>query len=184
MTIEQEMETAVMQWLQGSNVKVTNQVRMEGVRFDVVAYDKLSRTFKVVECKPTYTDVDIGKAFGQICTYRDKIQHNPDEFVDAASRKDKITMRFQRWMEATNGAREINVQFYVVLTEKACSDVSRIRDFKTRYREFGIIRYKEDGTCRPYIKDGSNRNTELARAETQTIRLRLPWSAAATSEAK
>ncbi|MFI5073231.1 MAG: hypothetical protein ACHP8A_20370 [Terriglobales bacterium] len=175
MASEAAMECAVASWLERRSVKVARQVRLDNMRFDVVAYDKERGVFNVVECKPASGHTDIGKALGQLSAYRDKIRNKPDEFVDSVS--EKISMRFGRWMEATNCGRRIRITFHAALTDKALKDISRIRDFKEQYPHFGIIRYRKDGSVRGYIREGQEINRELARATMIEIALRSPWAA-------
>lgn len=179
------MEANVGKWLKArfDEDKVASQVPLKQAnsrnsgRLDLVAYDKKRGVFWVVECKPARTEVEISKAFAQARVYRSMIERSPDEFVDSAS-DGKLEMRFQRLMEATDRAIRIRVEFYVALKEKTCGNVSWIRNFKGQYPEIGVIRYKQNGTCRSYLRYANNRHdSELARAITVTIPIKGIWAA-------
>lgn len=185
MTDEKLIEDAVKKWLRNKKrfdeKKIASQVslmvenRVE-CRFDVVAYDKDRGVFWVVECKPTSREVEISNAFGQAATYHSKIQRYPDQFVNSVS-DEKIVMRYRRWAEATDAGRRIRVELYVALENEACRNLAAIRNFRKRYPEVGVIRYKEEGTCQDYLRDEKKeKDFALSRAETLTIMLNNPWS--------
>jgi hypothetical protein len=171
---EEFMETAVSKWLRKGSVVVARQIPLANVRLDVVAYDKNTGVFKVVECKPTTSHTTVGKTFGQISVYLNKIQSQPDEFVDAVS--EKLTMRFRRWMEATAGGHRIRVEMYVALPHEALHDVSSLRNLKKQYPEIGVIRFKKDGTCKSFVREHQKPNHELTRSEAKVIPLEGRWS--------
>lgn len=185
MTDEKLIEDAVKRWLKNAKhfdeKKIASQVPLKlencvDCRFDVVAYDKDRGVFWIVECKPTSREVEISNAFGQAATYHSKIQRYPDQFVDSAS-EEKIIMRYRRWAEATDAGRRIRVELYVALKNEACKNLAAIRDFRKRYPEVGVIRYKEEGTCRDYLRDEKKeKDSALSKAETLTIMLNNPWS--------
>ncbi len=181
---EKLMEEAVKKWLQKQfgERKVAPQVPLENTRLDLVAYDKGRGVFWVVECKPAGREVEIGDAFGQVSTYRSKIERRTDEFIDSASDA-RIEMRFARWMEATDRGIRIRAEFYVALQDEACKDVACIREFKRRYPDVGIIRHKENGTCKQYIRDEKKQqNFDLARANVVPILLQGCWTAPALGQ--
>jgi len=171
---EEIMESAVAKWLKKSSVVVARQIPLAHARLDVVAYDKNRGIFKVVECKSTISHTTVGKTFGQLLTYLAKIQNQPDEFVDAVS--DKMMMRFQRWMEATDGGKKIRIELFVALPQDALKNLSSLRDLRKQYPGVGIIRFKKDGTCKDFVREGGVKNHELTRAETRPILLEGRWA--------
>jgi hypothetical protein len=152
---------------------VARQIPLANARLDVVAYDKNSDIFKVVECKPTASHVTVGKTFGQVSAYLSKIQAQPDEFVDAVS--EKIGMRFRRWMEVTDGGHRIRVEMYVALPHETLRDVASLRMLKKQSPEVGLIRYKKDGTCKSFVRKHQKPNHELTRSEAKLIPLEGRW---------
>src|SRR2546422_1177435 len=119
---ENDMALAVARHLKNS----AREVRVGGCRFDVVAYDKKAKVFKVVECKRVSDPRRIGQTFGQVGAYRTIIEKQGFKFLDALS--NKLQMRFGRWMEATQWAARIQMEFYVALPDEACRDVERLRE--------------------------------------------------------
>lgn len=168
------MELLVKRWLKRKKQKyrVESQVRILGEsRLDLVAYDKTSGVFTVVECKSTHEKSTVGKAFSQLVRYRDAISRQPDEFVDRVSRKMK--MRFGRWMEATDCGRRVRVEFLVGLRDRACDKIQSIRDQKSRHSSVGIIRCKDNGQCKPHVKiESGAEDAQLCKAKVETFTLR------------
>jgi hypothetical protein len=148
------------------------EVEVGDCRFDVVAYDKKSKLFMLVECKRATDHRRVGQTFGQVGAYRGILERQGFEFVDAFSKK--FQMRFGRWMEATQWAEQIRVEFYVALTDEACKDVERLRGLKQQHPDVGIIRVKPDGVCRDYIRVQGKKDDKLTRARAMTIRLWTP----------
>ncbi len=164
---EAQMERAVADYLG----RTARQVSLEGCRFDVVAYDKKERLFTLVECKWGSKTTAVGHAFGQVAAYYALLAGRGFDFVDAVSKK-LPHMRFGRWSEATHSTRYINVEFYVALKEKAClrqADV--IRAVKKLLPEVGVIRVKEDGRCRNYLRNGRKKDERTAQAIPVKIKL-------------
>jgi hypothetical protein len=172
---EEEMERYLIDELKGGSNYVARQVPIDNARLDVVGYNKSDRVFKVVECKLTSHDTDLGRLFGQIMSYSDLISRKADAFLDSVSERMDRPMRFGRWMQATECARRIHIEFYVALTEEACKDIDRLRRLKRQYPTIGIIRCKEDGRCRSYAKEAGKHNNELCKAVAQTILLSDHW---------
>jgi hypothetical protein len=163
---EKDMEAAIAKSLGKRGLVVGRQVPLGNFRFDIVAYDKTNRVFKVIECKTGSHEATLGKTFGQVSVYSDRIASRADEFVDSSSRKmDKV--RFGRWMEATDCGRRIRIELYVALSDAACKDLDCLRRLKRQNPNVGIIRYRKDGTCRYYVREGGKPNHELARPTPQ-----------------
>lgn len=148
------------------------EIRVGGCIFDVVAYDKGTRTFRVVECKRVSDARRIGQTFGQATAYVSVVSENGFAFVDALSKK--LQMRFGRWMEGTNDGREIRVEFYVALPDAGCENVDLLKSLKQSHPDIGIIRVKSDGKSRDYVKNQGNRDYKLARAKTMRVKLLTP----------
>lgn len=150
----------------------TREININDCIFDVVAYDKKARLFRVVECKRRSKASAIGHAFGQLATYKATIAAQGGIFLDVYSKR--INMRLGRWMEATNRYRRIRITFYVALTDKACKRVDLIRSLKESLPEVGIIRVKPNGLCRNYLHEGKRKDTAIAQARPITVRI-LPF---------
>jgi hypothetical protein len=150
-------------------------------RLDIVEYDKEKRLFRVIELKLGHHPPVIRDAYAQVAKYRQTLEDNAHAFLDAFTRKSP--MRFGRLMEATRGATKISVEFYVGLTDEACK-VRNCRDclpiMKDHYPDFGIVRVKDDGRIKHYIKkpDGTH-DYEIARA--RAVSFTLAWPAAASA---
>ena len=106
------------------------EVRVGDCIFDVVAYNKKERSFRLVECKRSRKASVIGQAFGQLAAYSATIATQGREFLVAYSKKLAVPMHQGRWMEATDDYRRISVAFYVALTDKACKRVDLLRGLK------------------------------------------------------
>jgi hypothetical protein len=178
---EKEMEIAVSKMLAQKGMVVGHQVALGNFRFDIVAYDKTNRVFKVIECKLGSHQTGLGKTFGQLSVYSGRISSLADEFVDSASKKME-KMRFGRWMEATDCGRRIRVEFYVAVSNKACKDVDCLQRLKQQNQSVGIIRCKEDGTCRNYVRVNGQPNYDLAKAACQVFLLSEHWLANGTQK--
>jgi hypothetical protein len=147
------------------------EVRVRDCIFDVVAYNKKDRSFRLVECKRSRKASGIGQAFGQLAAYSATIATHGREFLVAYSKKLAVPMHQGRWMEATDDYRRISVAFYVALTEKACRRVDLLRSMKKILPDVGIIRVKRDGHCRNYLKVGKLKDTRLAQPRIMAIKL-------------
>jgi DNA-dependent RNA polymerase auxiliary subunit epsilon len=169
---EPQMERLVRKWLKRKKYRVESEVRISGGhRPDLVAYDKTSGVFTVVECKSTHEKSTVKRAFDQLVRYRDAISRQPDEFVDRVSRKMK--MRFSRWMEATDCGRRVRVEFIAGLRDRACDKIQSVRDQKSRRSSVGIIRCKDNGQCKLYVKiESGAEDPQLCKAKVETFILR------------
>lgn len=105
------MAAAVARYLRPA----AREVAVDGHRFDVVAYNKREKFFKLVECKRGSRATGIGRAFGQLVAYYSVVSARGFDFVNAVSKK--IPINFKRLMEATDRGRRIRVAFYVALTD-------------------------------------------------------------------
>jgi transcription elongation factor len=85
-------------------------------------------------------------------------------------------------MEATDCGRRIRVEFYVALSTKACKDVDCLRQLKQQNQHVGVIRCKEDGACRHYVRVNGERNYELAKAACRVFTLGDHWLLHGTKE--
>jgi len=132
------------------------------VFFDVVAYDKQEKLFRLVECKLGSKATSVGHAFGQVAAYYAVLAARGRDFLNAFSRK--VPLRYERLMEATNENRRIRVAFYVALTDEACKRVDLIRSVKRLLPTVGIIRVKPDGKCREFLRERGQKNHKLAEA--------------------
>jgi len=155
---EAQMAEAVARQLRRS----AREVKVGDCIFDVVAYDKAERLFKLVECKLGSQATTIGHAFGQIAAYYAVQSARGRDFLDAFSKK--VPLRYERLMEATNENRHIRVAFYVALTDEACERVDLIRSVKRLLPMVGIIRVKPDGSCREYLRVRGHKECKLAQA--------------------
>jgi len=170
MPSEEKMAQAVEKYLGHKNCLTAREVPLDGCRLDVVAYDKTRRVFRVVECKDTSRAPSIGKAFGQLAAYFGMVSSHGHDFVDAASKK--LTMRYGRWMEATEGGKRIHVEFYVCLPDEACRRVELMQGLKKMLPHVGIIRFTMKGHCRNNIWVKSRRDSKLAEARRRIVRVK------------
>jgi hypothetical protein len=171
---ETEMEQFVKKWLKRNNQKyrVESQVPILGKhRLDLVAYDKRSGVFSIVECKSTSEKSTMKRAFDQLVRYRDVISREPDEFIDRVSRK--MEMRFSRWTQATDCGRRIRVEFLVGLRDGACAKTRYVREQKARYPSVGIIRCSNNGKCKLYVKDEAGaKHAKVCESKVETFSLK------------
>ena len=149
MKSEKDMAASVRKHFGRGKTVSCGEVRVGRCRFDVVAYDKKDRVFRVVECKLHSRPRNIGSTFGQISSYLTVLKDRAFEFLDRAS--DGLQMRHGRWYEATDGWKRIRVAYYVALTNKACGQPDFIA-IRNRYPEIGVIRVKPDGRCRHALR--------------------------------
>lgn len=147
------------------------EVKVGDCIFDVVAYNKKDKSFRLVECKMSQKASGIGHAFGQLAAYSATIAANTQDFLIAYSKKLGVPMHFGRWLEATEQYRRIRVTFYVALTDKACKRSDLLKSMKKVVRNAGIIRVKPDGACRFYLKVGGHKDVETAKPRTVKIKL-------------
>lgn len=162
---ESEMAAAVARYLRPA----AREVAVDGHRFDIVAYDKRRKLFKLVECKRGSRATSIGRAFGQLVAYNALVSTHGSDFVLAAARKLHLSPR--RLMESTEWARRIRVAFYVALTDDACKQVELLHSIKQLLPQVGIIRVKRDGHCRNFIRDNGEKNYKLTEASPIIVRI-------------
>ncbi|HEV2489999.1 MAG TPA: hypothetical protein VGT03_09345 [Candidatus Acidoferrales bacterium] len=165
------MSRKVARWLKSAKGLAAREISLGGSRFDVVAYDKKNRVFKIVECKLATRPVSIGKTFGQLASYSGTLSKRGYDFVNAASKR-LARMSFNTWMEATHGGKYIRVETFVALREKALKDVEFLREIRKYLPYVGIIRYCRNGDCRKSIWIDGKRDYDLPKAKTRKIKLR------------
>ncbi len=167
---ESHMAVAVKNHLNRGRVIAEREIKLGRCRFDVVAYDKNARIFKIVECKLHSSPTSVGRTFGQAVTYSSVLKGRASAFLDAASRKLE-KMRYGRWVEATDGGKRIKVAVYVALTDKACRQPEFLR-LREQYPHIGVIRVKPNGRCRNALRhpDGTA-DSRAAKASVRTISL-------------
>ena len=170
---EKKMAKAVARWLKSEKGLAAQEISLGGNRFDVVAYDKKRRVFKVVECKLTKRETSIGKTFGQLISYSGTLSRSGYDFVNRASEK-LGRLSFNTWMEATSGGRKIQVEYFVALREEALKSIDFLESIRKQVPGVGIIRYKKNGECRKDLLIKGKHNSTLSRAKTFTIRLKKP----------
>jgi hypothetical protein len=168
MRTEKQMSRAVARSL---GRYACHELKVGDCIFDVVAYDKKEKLFRVVECKRSSKASRIGKTFGQLSAYRATIAARGREFLDAYSKKIPVTMRLERWMEATDYYRHFRVALYVALTERACKRFDLIRSLKELLPGVGVIRVKPNGLCRHYLRKGKLRDEGVAQARPVMVRI-------------
>ena len=173
MTTEKKMAKAVARWLKSEKGLAAQEISLGRNRFDVVAYDKKRRVFKVVECKLTSRPTGIGKTFGQLVSYSGVLSKHGYEFVNAASKKLK-NMSFNTWMEATSGGKHIHVEYFVALRAQALKDRDLLLSIRKQVPGVGIIRYKDNGQCKDNIWSNGKRDYEVCWAKARKIRLKQP----------
>jgi hypothetical protein len=142
--------------------KSAREVRVGNCIFDVVGYDKREKLFQIVECKMGDHVTSLGHAFGQIAAYYAVLAAMGRDFLNAYTRK--VPLRYDRLMEATHDNRQMRVAFYVALTDEACKQVELIRSVKKLLPIVGIIRVKDDGGCRTYLRCDGKKDPKLAEA--------------------
>lgn len=174
MTEEEKMVKAVQTYLRKKGWHTASEISLFRTRFDLVAYHKKRKEFRVIECKPTNRDTGIGRAFGQLATYHGTVKENGLEFVDVVSQK-LPNMSFRKWMEATDWAKQFKVSFYVALSHNALLDLKRIRRLKSILPQFGIIRVRPNRGCRSYLYTSKKSYRKLASAKPIEVRIDRSW---------
>lgn len=161
---EAEMSQHVAAHLKKTSAR---EIRVGGCKFDVVAYDKEQRLFEIAECKLGSAPTVIGHAFGQAAAYCGILSAHGVEFLNAYTKQ--VNLKFSRMMEATNQGKHFKVAFYVALEDNACHQVELIRSIKRLIPNIGMIRVKDDGKCRRFIRIGGRKHPELCKAEPVTV---------------
>ncbi len=147
------------------------EVKVGDCIFDVVAYNKKEKLFRLVECKRSRKAAGIGHAFGQLAAYTATIATHGRDFIIAYSKKSSVAMHQGRWLEATADYQHIRIAFYVALTDKACKRINLLRAMKNLLPHVGIIRVKPDGYCRFYLRAGKHKHTKVARPRSVIIKI-------------
>jgi len=173
MISEKTMTVNVAKWLKSKKGLAAREISVGGNRFDVVAYDKKRRVFKVVECKLAKRKTSVGKTFGQLVSYTDALSRSGYDFVNRASQK-LGQLDFNTWMEATSGGKKIRVECFVALRAEALKDFDFLQSIRKQVPYVGIIRYKKNGECRNDLLIKGKHNSTLSRAKMFTIRLQKP----------
>jgi hypothetical protein len=147
------------------------EVKVGACIFDIVAYEGKNRIFKIIECKLGTHVTTIGHAFGQISVYTAVLSSFERQFMDAFTSKSPL--RYERLMEATKDNTRLSVAFYVALTNGACRHLNVIRSLKHVLPNVGIIRVKDDGQCRSYLRDRGKADSKIAKATPVAINISL-----------
>jgi hypothetical protein len=163
------MVKALLHHFNKGKVIAGSEVKLARCRFDVVAYDKNNKLFRIIECKLHSRPVSVGKTFGQAATYFSVLSGRAFDFLDAASKK--INMRYGRWMEATHGGKEIALAVYVALTDKATKQ-PEFWELRAQFPGIGVIRVKPDGRCHDYLR-GPDGTADEKTAQALPMKLRL-----------
>jgi len=167
------MTAAVDRYLTKTGSLPVHEVPIGPCRLDIVAYDRKKKMFKVIECKRTKRDSGIGRTFGQTVTYITAVKKDGLAFARGVGRK-LAPLTFDDWMEATEWGRQITVAFYVALSHEALSKIELIRDMKRFSPDVGIIRVKQDGSCRSYIHRRGKTYHRIAAPRAIKIKIRRP----------
>lgn len=164
---EAQMAGAVAQHF----TKSAREVKVGDCIFDVVAYDKKEKLFRIIECKLGSHVTTIGHASGQISAYIAVLSDCERErkFINAFTKK--VPLRYERLMEATQENTRLRVAFYVALTDSACQQINLIRSLKRLLPTVGIIRVKSDGKCREYLRCDGKKEARLAEATPTVVEI-------------
>lgn len=174
---EKDMSKCVMKSLQTSH-KVPKlkcdaavcEFQFQRFFFDVVGYSKSEKVFYVVECKKGSKATTIGHAFGQILAYKSLLGEKGyeflEEFHDRLIRDRVRQIKFHDLEQAKEG-ENLRVKFYVALGEEACNRYDLIRLMKNSLGfKVGIIRVRNNGKCRFYIRTDEKANdTKICASE-------------------
>ena len=149
------------------------EFKFSNCKFDVVGYNNREKAFYVVECKFGSDPVSIGHAFGQALAYRCLLEENGFEFkrkfVNELLAKSVKGIRYSDLEDLVNKPVS-NFRFYVALRERACMKYKLLKLIKRKLPEVGIIRVKEDGACRLYIRtEGNQKDYEISRSKLVSI---------------
>jgi len=171
---EKQMAKAVERFL-GNSVL---EIKVGGCLFDVVAYDRQKKLFKVVECKLATHASSIGKTFGQVVGYCAVVTHRGFDFLNAFNKKRPLPLGD---LAEIVRAKRAYVEFYVALTEEACKQAVLLRNIKRLLEKVGILRVKGDGSVRANIKYDRKRDAELGMARALRVRIVQPGPADRTT---
>jgi len=154
------------------------ELNFGGPKFDVVGFSPDSGEFHIVECKKTSRLAGVGQAFGQILAYKAMILDAGEKFLNAFLRhlaKDKIT-RIPVYSNVALfvDAGKIPIRFYVALRDKACARPDILKLMKRDLKDVGIIRIKEHGQCRDYIRISGEKDYGLCDAARVEVPIATP----------
>lgn len=149
------------------------EFKFSNCKFDVVGYNNREKAFYVIECKFGSDPVSIGHAFGQTLAYRCLLEENGFEFkrkfVKELLARSVNGINYSDLEDLVNKP-ESNFRFYVALRERACMKYKLLKLIKRKLPEVGIIRVKENGTCRLYIRTEENQEDyELSKSKLVSI---------------
>jgi hypothetical protein len=162
---ESKMVDAVERHLKNrGKVIVWRETKLVRGRVDLVAYDKNAKLFVFIECKLHSKPTNTAKTFGQAMFYLSTLDGHVSKFLDVISKKKEASMKFSRWMEATSNGKEIKVEGFVALTDKAVKQ-PEFNKLRSKFPDIGVIRVKPNGYCLDTLPcpDGS-RDQKAARA--------------------
>jgi len=171
---EESMAKAVMNsFLRGRLYKCKSALRefqMQKCKFDVVGYNSTEKTFYIVECKAGRKATDIGHAFGQILAYKSVISDKGYDFLRQFNEKSRV--RFEDLIQAVQEKR-LRVRFFVALRQNACKNLQLLRLMKQSLPDVGIIRVRDDGACRPFIRvEGNVKDYDICKSQVMSIPVR------------
>ena len=149
--------------------KSVREITFGGCRFDVVSYNKRERLFTLIECKLGTNPTTIGQAFGQILAYTAVLTEHGWDFVNEVGRK--LSLSFNRLWQATAGAQQIRVAFYVALTKEACRRDALLQSVKGLLPYVGIVRVNPDGKCKMFIRINGKKDVTIAEAKPVVIKI-------------
>lgn len=173
---ESDMAKAVKRYLlrarSGTEVKshlATTELELKSGRFDVVGYNKLQRTFVLIECKLGENSTSIGHAFGQILTYKYLLSKHGYEFLEKFDEKLKKEGSYLNISDIYPALKkgEVSFRFYVALTHQACKNYRLIRSVRDSIKtKVGIIRVRDNDSCALHLHtEGSKEDGEICMSE-------------------
>jgi len=171
---EEDMAKAIISsFIRGRLYKCRPAVRefqLQKCKFDVVGYNSNEKAFYLVECKAGRKATDIGHAFGQILAYKSVLSDKGYDFLKQFNEKSRV--RFEDIIEAVQ-EKKLRVKFFVALRQNACKNFQLLRLMKQSLPDVGIIRVRDDGACRPYIRvEGNRKDYEICNSQLMSIPVR------------
>jgi len=138
---------------------VLREFKFRNCKFDVVGYNNQEKAFYIVECKRGSDPVSTGHAFGQVLVYSSLLRESGFEFK--RNFIDELLRKSVKGMDATElmglvKKPESTFRFYVALGERACKRYDLLKLMKSQMPNVGIIRVKENGECRLYVRNEEN----------------------------
>ena len=171
---ESWMATRVANFLKRSSTRcdfAEPKFRFQNVEFDVIGYESDSNTFHIVECKKSAKAAGIGHAFGQLLAYKSVLHQTGYQFLEEFLKRARFNLALEDIVgPVTEG--KLRAKFYVGLVEEACKNVELLRLIKESLQNVGIIRVKESGICRDYIRIGGEKDYELCQSKLANIPIR------------